>query len=398
MASGVTNPSIAGLGNRLFVSSPDTGYLEVIDRTNGQSLFVSNDQEIRFRRMVVEQGNTNDEFKIYGANQTGSFLLVLDINLSDLNNVTLGFLRPDQQGGQNPDTPLRHIALFGDFIAVAENEDTGAVRVYNKNTFTRFYSVALPGSTYTGLKIDANAIYALNTAGSLFAVNYTSGQPFDGADLIFTRFGVGFLAGPGSELAIDANNLYVGGNQVIFQADKFTGQTAEFQPDIANRGSIFKFDNNTWQQVGYGKQDVDNRLNGKADVNHSHFDIHMSIDGTNSDIETLTFQNLSTETALQVGELRLNNNLPEWQISGGTKHLVGQQLLTRAINRTGAARSVGDPVYISGVFTPGGGPGTDNMEYELATRSTPIETFAVASCPADNDAEGCIITKGIVRG
>ena len=92
----------------------------------------------------------------------------------------------------------------------------------------------------------------------------------------------------------------------------------------------------------------------------------MSVDGTNSNIESLQFQNLSTETALDVGELRLNNNLPEWRISGGTTHLVGQQLLTRAINRTGATRSTGDPVYISGVLAQ-----SDQMEYELASDSTP---------------------------
>jgi hypothetical protein len=139
-------------------------------------------------------------------------------------------------------------------------------------------------------------------------------------------------------------------------------------------------------------------LSGKANTNHTHFDIHMSVDGTNSDIESLTFQNLSTGTALEVGELRLNNNLPEWQISANTKHLVGQQLLTRAINRTGATRAPGDPVFISGVFTPGQGPGTDRKEYQLASRNTEFATFAVASCPADDDAEGCIITRGIVRG
>jgi hypothetical protein len=120
----------------------------------------------------------------------------------------------------------------------------------------------------------------------------------------------------------------------------------------------------------------------------------MSVDGTNSDIETLQFQNLNTQDSLVVGELRLNNNLPEWQISANTKHLVGQQLLTRAINRTGATRAVGDPVFISGVS----GTSFDLKEYELASRNTGIETFAVVSCPINNDQLGCIITRGIVEG
>jgi hypothetical protein len=136
------------------------------------------------------------------------------------------------------------------------------------------------------------------------------------------------------------------------------------------------------------------------DAVNNEFDVvgKMDIDGLNSDIDKLKFKNLDTDTALAVGEIRLNNNLPEWQISGNTKHLVGQQLLTRAVNRTGATRSTGDPVYISGVFTPGGGPGTDVKEYLLADRDVDPAVFAVVSCPADNNVEGCIITRGVVRG
>lgn len=124
----------------------------------------------------------------------------------------------------------------------------------------------------------------------------------------------------------------------------------------------------------------------------------IDIDGLNSNIDTLTFQNMPNGDPLQVGELRLEENLPVWQISGNTKHLIGQQLLTRARNRTGAQRGVGEPVFVSGVFTPGGGPGTPIKEYELATRSVDPGVFAITSCPALADADGCIITRGVVQG
>ena len=177
----ITNPSIAGLGNRLFVSSPDTGYLEVIDRTNGQSLFVSNDQEIRFRRMVVEQGGSNDEFRIFGANQTGSFLLVLDVNLTDLQNVGLNFLRPDQQGGTNPGGPLVNIAVSLDTIAVTEPE---IIRLYNKNTFVNYSNTALPGGSISGLALTNTSWFIYSTTGFIARVNYTIDQPFLFADIV----------------------------------------------------------------------------------------------------------------------------------------------------------------------------------------------------------------------
>lgn len=124
----------------------------------------------------------------------------------------------------------------------------------------------------------------------------------------------------------------------------------------------------------------------------------MELDGSNSDVLDLKFVNQDTEDALAVGELRLNNNLPEWQVSANTLHLVGRQLIERAVNRTGATLTVGKPLFISGVFTPGGGPGTDRIEVELATRSNANGVFAVASCPAGANQEGCIITRGTVKG
>jgi hypothetical protein len=135
------------------------------------------------------------------------------------------------------------------------------------------------------------------------------------------------------------------------------------------------------------------------DVVNNEFDVvnKMEVDGSNSNVLDLKFQNQSTEDALAVGEIRLNNNLPEWQVSANTLHLVGQQLITRAVNRTGAQVSTGTPIYISGVFTPVG-PGTDIKEYELASSETEFATFAVVSCPAPNNEEGCIVTRGVVKG
>ena len=127
-------------------------------------------------------------------------------------------------------------------------------------------------------------------------------------------------------------------------------------------------------------------------------DTKMELDGSNSNVENLKFQNQDTEDPLDVGEIRLNNNLPEWQVSANTLHLVGRQLIERAINRTGATLTVGKPLFISGVFTPGQGPGTDRIEVELATRSNANGVFAVASCPAPGNEEGCIITRGSVHG
>jgi hypothetical protein len=124
----------------------------------------------------------------------------------------------------------------------------------------------------------------------------------------------------------------------------------------------------------------------------------MDVDGLNSDVEKLKFQNIADAGTLEVGQVVLEGNLPKWQISGNTKHLVGQQLITRARNRTGAQRAPGDPVFISGVFTPAPqGPGTPIKEYELADRNVDIAVFAVASCPAPDNEDGCIITKGIVE-
>ena len=127
-------------------------------------------------------------------------------------------------------------------------------------------------------------------------------------------------------------------------------------------------------------------------------DTKMELDGSNSNVENLKFQNQDTEDPLAVGEIRLNNNLPEWQVSANTLHLVGRQLIERAINRTGAQLTTGKPLFISGVFTPGQGPGTDKIEVGLATRSNANGVFAVASCPAPGNEEGCIVTRGVVHG
>jgi hypothetical protein len=54
-------------------------------------------------------------------------------------------------------------------------------------------------------------------------------------------------------------------------------------------------------------------------------------------------------------------------------------------------------VFISGVFTPAG-PGTDIKEYELANRDVDPAVFAVASCPANANEDGCIILRGVVQG
>jgi len=127
-------------------------------------------------------------------------------------------------------------------------------------------------------------------------------------------------------------------------------------------------------------------------------DDKMELGGSNSNVLDLKFQNQDTEDALEVGEIRLNRNLPQWQVSANTLHLVGRQLIERAINRTGATLTVGKPLFISGVFTPGQGPGTDRIEVELATRSNANGVFAVASCPSGANIEGCIITRGTVQG
>ena len=133
-------------------------------------------------------------------------------------------------------------------------------------------------------------------------------------------------------------------------------------------------------------------------LNKPDLSLKMNTSGDNSNIDVLKFKNLDTEDALSVGEIRLNKNLPEWQVSANTKHLVGRQLLERAINVTGTTLSVGTPLFISGIFTPG--QGTNPAQAFLANRNTASQgaAFAVASCPSNNQEEGCIIRTGTVAG
>ena len=205
----------------------------------------------------------------------------------------------------------------------------------------------------------------------------------------------------------------------------------ERQPQLGdvlkdNEGGEWYFDGGAWRFMGQAYIDLDNYftktetnslLDGKSDVGHTHveaditnldkytqaqvdgfLDGKINVNGDNSNVLDFKFQNQDTDDPLAVGELRLNNNLPEWQISANTLHLLGRQQIERAINRTGAQLAVGTPLFISGVFTPGGGPGTDRIEVDLATRSNANGVFAVASCPSPDNQEGCVILRGTVKG
>ena len=226
-----------------------------------------------------------------------------------------------------------------------------------------------------------------------------------------------------STLAIDANTALL--TSRIDELLEREPQLGDVLKD--NQGGEWYFDGDAWRFMGqafidldnyYTKTETDNLLDNKSDVGHTHveaditdldkytqtqvdnfLDGKININGDNSNVLDFKFQNQDTENALAVGELRLNNNLPEWQISANTLHFVGRQLIERAINRTGSQLATGTPLFISGVFTPGqGGPGTDRIEVELATRTNANGVFAVASCPAPDDQEGCIITRGTVKG